>query len=76
MEDKKGISSQHGYTILIQSVRLTNLIAFSDGTTGWMDKGRAVNVVYQDFSKGFDTIFHNILIAQEVCIGKVDGEVD
>lgn len=37
MEDKKGISSQHGYTILIQSVRLTNLIAFSDGTTGWMD---------------------------------------
>ena len=62
--------------ILIQSVCLTNLIDFKDGTTGWIDEGRAVNIVYSDFSKAFDTISHNILIAQEAWAGKVDGEVD
>jgi len=30
--------------------------------TGWLDERRAVDVVYRDFSKAFDTVFHNILI--------------
>jgi len=41
---------------------LTTLIAFSDVITGWMDGGKAVDVVYLDFSKTFDTISHNILV--------------
>ncbi|GAB0185518.1 mitochondrial enolase superfamily member 1 [Grus japonensis] len=56
VEEKKVIGGgQHGFT---------NLIAFYDGTTGWVDERRAVNVVYPYLSKAFDTVSHNILLSK------------
>ena len=39
-----------------------NLISFHDKVTHLVDEGKAVDVVYRDFSKGFDTVLHNILL--------------
>jgi len=60
-EEKKVIrSSQNGFTK--GKSCLSNLMAFYDVMITWVDEGRAVDVVYLDFSKAFDEVSHNILI--------------
>ena len=43
---------------------LTNLISFYDWVTRLVDWGKAVDVVYLDFSKALDTASHNILLGK------------
>ncbi|GAB0207124.1 mitochondrial enolase superfamily member 1 [Grus japonensis] len=63
VEEKKVIGSgQHRFNK--GKSCLTNLIAFYDGMTGWVDEGRAVDVVYLDLNKDYDTVSHNILISK------------
>jgi len=63
VEEKKVIrSSQHGFTKW--KSYSTSLTAFYDGTTGWVDEGRAVEAVYLDSSKTFDAVSHNLLLGK------------
>jgi len=55
VKDNQGIKpSQHGF--LKGRSCMTNVISFYDQVTHLVDKGKAVDVVYLDFCKAFNTV--------------------
>jgi len=62
--------SQHG--IMKGRSCLSNLISFYDQVTDLVDEGQAVDIVYLDFSKTFDTFPHSILL-EKLALHRLDG---
>ncbi|KAF1618604.1 UNVERIFIED_CONTAM: putative RNA-directed DNA polymerase from transposon X-element, partial [Eudyptes robustus] len=61
IQDNQAIRpSQHGF--MKGRSCLTNLISFYDKVTHLVDEGKAVDVVYVDFSKAFATVSHSIFL--------------
>ncbi|CAM5103262.1 unnamed protein product [Eretmochelys imbricata] len=63
LEERKVIrNSQHGFTKGKSS--LINRIALYDEITGSVDEGKAVDVLFLDFSKAFDIVSHSIVASK------------
>ncbi|CAM5099452.1 unnamed protein product [Eretmochelys imbricata] len=74
-EERKVIrKSQHGFTK--GKSCLTNLIAFYDEITGSVDEGKAVDLLFLDFSKAFDTVSHSILASKLKKYGWIESWLD
>lgn len=66
------MDSKHGF--VSSRSCLTSLIMFFQEVTKVIDDGRAADVVYMDFSKAFEMIFHGRLI-QNIKIHQIHSDL-
>ncbi|XP_009975460.1 PREDICTED: LOW QUALITY PROTEIN: uncharacterized protein LOC104371668, partial [Tauraco erythrolophus] len=71
MNNKKTLRNSHHGFIKGKSC-LTNSITLYDETIGLVDEGRAMDIVYRDFSKAFDTVSRKILTKKLLMYGLHD----
>lgn len=65
------VGNSHQRFAICKSV-LTDLIAFYDKVPEFLDYSTAVDVIFFDFIKAFNTISHNTLISKLGCY-RLDG---
>ncbi len=53
-------SRQHGF--FLRRSTLTNLLVTEELITKWVHEGSAVDLIYLDFSKAFDSVNHRLLL--------------
>jgi len=56
------IGNQHEFTN--GESCLPNLTVFCDKITGFVDKRKALDIIYLGFSEPFETVTHSILVSQ------------
>lgn len=67
-------NSQYGLTKGKQC--LNDPIAFYAEISGFVDGGGAVDVIYLDFSKAFDTILHHVFVSKIGCYSLEAEQLD
>ena len=67
-------NSHHGLTK--SKPCLADLIAFYAEMSGFVGEGRAVDVIYLDFSKAFDTVLHHVLVPKIRCYSLEAEQLD
>ena len=54
--------SQHGFTKGRSC--LSNVVAFCDGVTAWVDKERAMDLIQLDLSKACEMVPHHLVLSE------------
>ena len=73
-EGRHFCDAQHGFVPGRSSTCMTQLLVTLELWTDWLDKGEALDVIYLDFKKAFDSVPH-IRLLQKLKVYGVEGDL-